>query len=257
MSRTAIGIDLSFDIGNSAIKVGLFAEDQLAGTFRSSHDLNELSDRLASAIGDRPVRRAGVASVVPAITEAVRAMLESRGLPVQVIRSNTPLPFKLSYTTPETLGSDRLAVAAAAWVLFGRGHDRAVVAIDAGTACTLEAIDREGIYRGGIIAAGPGLIAHALGTKTAQLPEIRLEVPDQTIGRSTTEAIQSGVMHGFIESVRGLLRKTQEALGEPPFVVVTGGWSSLLLDAIEEIDASDPDLVLRGIRTLMQLNGGH
>jgi type III pantothenate kinase len=169
------------------------------------------------------------------------------------------LPFKLAYRTPETLGTDRLAAAAAAWLLYGRGESRrvsrGVIALDAGTAFTYEVIDRNGVYQGGTISPGPGLMQRSLNRDTAQLPEVPLSLPDAPIGRSTVEAIQAGIMYGFIESVRGLLNRIDGMLGEDAFVVVTGGWGTLIKEHVSDVDAFEPHLVLEGVRLLMEMNG--
>lgn len=259
---------LVFDIGNSSIKGGLFAGDRLDHTFVLAHGAAELATGLDAVLNVRDadreddhdldrgvIDRAGLASVVPESTERLSRLLRSRALDVTVVRHTMPLPFELAYRTPETLGADRLAAAAAAWMLFGKERRRSVVALDAGTALTYEVVDRSGIYRGGTIAPGPALMQGALHRETAQLPEVALELPADPIGRSTTEAIQAGVMYGFIESVRGLLRRIDESLGEEAFVVATGGWSRLLHEHIKEVDAVDAHLVLRGVRILMTLDG--
>lgn len=270
-----------FDIGNSSIKGGLFDEDGLVRTFVLTHDAAALAVGLDAELKNVSVRavddgshgnappadgremsqqaadqrvRAGLASVVPATTERLARLLHARGIDVTVVGHGMNLPFRLAYRTPETLGTDRLAAAAAAWMQFGRVDRRSVVALDAGTALTFEVIDASASYLGGAIAPGPALLQRALSRETAQLPEVPLELPASPIGRSTTEAMQAGVMVGFIETVKGLLRRIDETLGEEAFVVATGGWCRLLHEHVEEVDAVDTHLVLRGIRVLMTLN---
>jgi type III pantothenate kinase len=270
-----------FDIGNSSIKGGLFDGDRLVRTFVLPHDPEELAIGLDSELkvgrgqevddetaskaplsGGRGTAfdaseeslRAGLASVVPASAERLAGLLGARGVDVTVVEHQMRLPFRLAYRTPETLGADRLAAATAAWMHFGRAGRRSVVALDAGTAFTCEVVEGTGTYLGGTIGPGPALLQRALTHETAQLPEVPLELPASPIGPSTREAIQSGVLYGFIETVKGLLRRIDEALGEEAFVVATGGWSRLLREHVEDVDAVDAHLVLRGIRILMALN---
>lgn len=269
---------LVFDIGNSSIKGGLFDGDRLEHTFVLSHDAlaagldaemdahaggsaaagrgndGDAEREAVGPAGRTDIDRAGLVSVVPESAERLARLLRARDLDVAVVHHAMRLPFKLAYRTPETLGTDRLAAAAAAWTLFGKADGRSVVALDAGTALTYEVVDGDGTYRGGTIAPGPVLMQQALSRKTAQLPDVALELPDEPVGRSTTEAIQAGVMYGFIEGVRGLLRRIDESLGEEAFVVATGGWRGLLHRQLEEIDAVDAHLVLRGVRILMLMN---
>ncbi|MEX2401380.1 MAG: type III pantothenate kinase [Rhodothermales bacterium] len=243
---------LVFDVGNSSIKGGLFDGSRLDRTFDLTHDA--AAERLDTVLDGREIECAGIASVVPGSAERLSRLLSSRDLHVTEVRHTMHLPFEMAYRTPETLGTDRIAAAAAAWVLYG-GEGRNVVAIDAGTAFTCEVIDRHGVYHGGTIGPGPALMQRALHSETAQLPDVPLEVPDSPVGRSTVEAMQAGVMYGFIDSVQGLLRRIRRTLDGETVVVATGGWSRILCDHLEGVEAADAHLVLRGVRILMSLNG--
>ena len=108
-------------------------------------------------------------------------------------------------------------------------------------------VDAAGTYRGGAIAPGPRLLAQALGRGTAQLPDVEPTWPSTAIGRSTGEAIQAGVMIGFVGAVERLLVEAEAALDEPAVRVVTGGHADLLSRHIR-FDALEADLVLDGVR---------
>ena len=248
-----------FDIGNSSVKAGLFRGERLEQTFVLPHDAEGLVSGLEQAMrryggASDPVDRTGIASVVPTTTERLSTILRERNLDVTTVHHRMRLPFEMAYRTPESLGTDRLAAAAAAWDAIGMNGERSVVAIDAGTACTMEVVDRGGVYLGGVIAPGPSLLQRALHRETAQLPEVPLSLPETPVGASTTEAMQSGIMLGFIEAARGLLGRICRVLGDDPFVVATGGWSPLLLEQVNDVDDVDPHLVLRGVRVLMAMN---
>ncbi len=249
---------LVFDIGNSALKGGLFDGPTLTRTFRVELSRPDWPEALQGHLGDLTISRAGAASVVPAATQQVAAAVEAAcGVPLQVIRHTMYLPFRLAYKTPHTLGTDRLAAAAAAWTLFGSDEEdrwRPVVSLDAGTAITYEVVDRSGTFLGGAIAPGPHLLRRALKDGTAQLPEMPLEQPATPIGRSTQEALQAGVMHGFVDAVAGMLARVETELGEAPFVVATGGWGLFLARHLTGIHHAEPHLVLHGVRVLMDLN---
>lgn len=247
---------LVLDIGNSAIKGGLYEHEQLQRTFRVvTADDHDWPTTLSEELACESIERVGVTSVVPAATNALQALLRRRPspLPLLVVTPRLHLPFELAYATPATLGTDRLAAAAAAWT-HHRVEGRPVVALDAGTAVTYEVIDHQGVYRGGAIGPGPDLLRRALHTGTAQLPEVPLEYPVPSIGTSTHTAIQSGVMHGFVDGVQGMLHRLGATLDADPVVVATGGWSPLLAEHVGAIDVTTPHLVLEGIRTLMALN---
>ncbi len=247
---------LTLDIGNTAIKGGLFAGEHLARTFRCETDTAPptLLAFLRDHLDGSGVERVGVVSVVPPATERLLEAIEAAtGRRASVISAATPLPFAVGYGTPETLGSDRVAAVAGAWTRYpdaGRGGTRPLVVVDAGTAVTVEVL-ADGCYLGGAIAAGPDLTRRALARGTAQVPEVEPELPASPIGRSTCEAVQAGVMLPFLDGVQGLLRRTAGALGEAPFVVVTGGWGGWLAARIPEIDRVEPELVLHGVRALV------
>ena len=243
------------------MKGGFFDGDRLDAPFRAPlhQDGTPMpwEATLETHLLNRPLTRAGLTSVVPAVTPRVAALVHRvSAVKAEIIDHHTPLPFTLAYETPETLGTDRLAAAAAAWVLFGRHEDetpRPVVALDAGTAVTYEVVDQHGIFRGGTIGAGPRLIRETLARDTAQLPVVALDLPSSPIGRSTHHALQAGIMYAFLDSVSGMLDRISDALGERPYVVATGGWSTLLSTHLDTIDHIEPHLVLHGIRVLMTL----
>jgi type III pantothenate kinase len=251
---------LVIDIGNSAAKGAFFTGEVLHDPFRVEQhsESGAWEATLAERLRDRPVARIGIASVVPSVTTMLAPLLHRlTGAEAQVIRHTMRLPFRLAYETPHTMGTDRLAAAAAAWTGYGTAPDgtaRPVVALDAGTAVTYEVVDRDGVFLGGTIGAGPRLLRDALNSGTAQLPAVPLELPPTPIGRSTQEALQAGILFGFVDGVRGLLARLPDTLGEEPFVVATGGWATFLHTHLDEIDHVDPHLVLRGIQVLMALN---
>lgn len=240
---------LALDIGNSATKAGIFSGAALVRTARlAAFD----EEALSAFIGGAELTGVGIASVVPERTPwAVAASEQLCEAPPLVIDAELRLPFKMAYRTPQTLGADRLAAAAGAASLFP--DDDQIVTIDAGTAVTFEVV-ASGAYRGGVIAAGPDLLSRGLATGTAQLPQVPAEMPALLIGGTTTEALQAGVMWGFVEAVRGLTRQIASELGGQPLVMATGGWAPLLADHIPEISRVEPHLVLHGIRALLALN---
>ena len=253
---------LTLDIGNSAVKGVFFEGARLIDPFRigvpRAGEGGSWDADFEMHLKGRSIERAGLTSVVPAMTPQVAAVVQRvAGISTEVVHHRMRLPFTLAYETPHTMGADRLAVAAGAWVHYGKTEDqmpRAVVALDAGTAVTYEVVDRTGVFRGGTIGAGPHLIREALAHGTAQLPAVPLDLPPTAIGRSTQEALQAGIMYAFLDSVGGMLDRLRHSLGERPFVVATGGWCDFLNTHLDTVDHVDAHLVLRGIRVLMTLN---
>ncbi len=252
-------MQLAFDIGNSAVKGGAFEGGRLRHAFSLPRDPSDMKAALDGAL--RMMRaaahspdRVGIASVAPDSEACLTRLLADRGFVPVRIHAAMRLPFRLDMTRPENLGADRLAAAAAAWVEYGAPGERHVIVVDGGSAVTCEVVRRDGFYAGGAIGPGPEIALRALREGTAQLPVVAPDWPAALVGRSTVAAMQSGVMYGFVEGVRGLLRRIRATLQGEAFVVVTGGWGRLLAENIPEIDRTDEHLTLKGVRHLMALN---
>jgi len=249
---------LALDVGNSAVKGARFEDGERASVFSVPIEESGAptgagwAEILRPHVQGRAIDRVGMAAVVPSTADAVTEALSGcTGAPITRIGPDRPLPFRLAYETPGTLGADRLAAAAAGWVQFGAAGPCSVLVVDAGTAVTCEVIRRDGVYQGGTIAAGPALVRRALRAGTAQLPEVPLTLPDDPVGRSTQAALQSGIMWGLIDAVRGLTDRLAATLPDAPRLVLTGGWSPLLAAHLDDVDARRPHLVLDGVHLLL------
>ncbi len=243
---------LALDVGNSAVKVAVWDGAGWSEPLRFPHaavPARVWADRLRPLVGRG--MPAGIASVVPAQTDGIADGVElaTGARPVHV-SARLALPFAMAYATPETLGADRIAAAAAAWHLAG---GRPVVVVDAGTAVTLDAVDvRDGlpVYLGGAIAPGPELLATSLARGTGALPHVSFGGPTLAVGDSTVEAIRTGIAGLLAGGVSLLLAETSAALSAPPVVVATGGVAAWLVARGLPADAVVPTLVLDGIRLL-------
>lgn len=258
---------LTLDIGNSAAKGGLFDGAVPKHIFRIDLERDALHGEEATAkwthvlrekIGTASIERVGMASVVPSVMPAAQAALRAiTGIEPVRIQPSMDLPFDLAYETPDTLGDDRLAAAVAAWMLYGEASNppRSTIAIDAGTAVTYEVVTHHGVYEGGIIAPSLSLMRRAMRHGTEQLPAVSLDDPPQdVVGRSTEQAIQSGLHYGFIDAIAGLLDRITGTLDTDPVVVLTGGGRERIGSEIDAIDYRNAHLVLHGIRLLLRLN---
>ena len=240
---------LTVDIGNSSTKIGLFHGDDLLKT-ASGNSAEEVLEIISDWQAETPIRRIGLCSVVPEQSDIlVSGINKLSGAPVFRVSSGVILPLQIDHTPAETLGPDRLAAACYA----AHNKSGAHIIIDAGTAITIDAVSENKTFLGGVIMPGPIIANRALTNYTAQLPEIPLTLPHGALGRSTVEALRHGIVHGTADAVTGAIVRIRETLGSTPTITLTGGWHSLLVDKVPEAQIA-PDLVLRGIRLLMQFN---
>ena len=151
---------------------------------------------------------------------------------------------------PRSLGADRAVNAVA-------GHAKYpgdIIIVDFGTATTLDAIDFNGAYKGGIIAPGINLSLDALVGNTAKLPRIAIEVPASTsvIGTNTEDQMLIGVFWGYVAMMEGLIARMRAEIGRPAKVIATGGLAVLFDEASDIFDAVDSDLTLDGLAILAE-----
>jgi type III pantothenate kinase len=240
--KLAFVINLAVDFGNSRIKAGLFEGETLKEklSFMQMRELEKwLGQRhdnlIVSSVSDE---------VTKILTEA-----KSKGKKVQLTTS-TSLPIKVKYDTPETLGVDRLAAACGALQLFP-GHPCLV--IDMGTCINYEVLDSDAVYWGGIISPGVSMRFKAMHTFTARLPLIEPVGGVQLIGNSTKTCMQSGVMNGILEEMRGIMNQLR--LKYPNLrVILCGGDAGLFENQLKDSIFAAPELVLRGLNRILNHN---
>jgi len=127
------------------------------------------------------------------------------------------------------------------------------VSVDFGTATTFDVV-RGSSYLGGLICPGVLSSARALAQDTAKLPQIDLEPSSLklTIGRSTVESLNQGLLFGFASMVEGILDRLEDHLGEPVTVVATGGFAAQLARVCPAIANVRPELLLEGLRLVYE-----
>lgn len=240
-----MAVYLTIDIGNSSAKAAIWRDGALAAPALRG-DLSQ-ADIEGLCAGERP-RCAAVCSVAddPRGLAQCAERLASRMINVN---SLTPVPVDLSaYATGATLGADRVAAMAGAVSLFP-GEELLVV--DCGTAITYDRVDAQGRFLGGNIAPGIGMRLRALHAYTSRLPLAPTPAePAPLWGRSTEQALQAGAWHGLRAEIEYYLRQSR-----PCRLALTGGRALQLAEilAIPDIYA-DPDLVLRGLKYIIEYN---
>lgn len=252
---------LAVDIGNTETTVGMFERDELGHTWRLATQQDRTGDELAlvlqSFLGLRhlsfreDVAGLAVSSVVPRATQAMREMV-GRYLDFEplVIEPGVKTGMPILIDNPKEVGADRICNAVAAH----EAREGPVIVVDLGTATTFDAVSEAGEYLGGAIAPGLSVSANALVAQTAQLRRVEYLVPERIIGRSTAEAIQSGVVNGYASLIEGMLERFRKDLGGGADAVLTGGLAETMAPNLVGIDAVDPWLVLHGLRILYDRN---
>ena len=129
-----------------------------------------------------------------------------------------------------------------------------MIIVDIGTATTFDTVSKEGDYLGGAIAPGVITASEALFSRAAQLYRVQLVPPRHAIGKSTVEALQSGIIYGYVGLVEGIVNRIQNELDEKAKVIATGGNASLIANETKVINLVNPDLVLEGLRLIYELN---
>ena len=170
--------------------------------------------------------------------------------PIVVGAKGVRLGTKALVDRPEEVGADRLVNTVAA-------HDRykgPLIVVDFGTATTLDVVDRDGNYCGGVIAPGINLSLAALHMAAAKLPSIPIRRTERVIGKDTVSCMQSGIYWGYIGLVEGLVGRIRTEFGAAMRTIATGGLAPLFEGATDAIDTVDPDLTLWGLRLIYRKN---
>jgi type III pantothenate kinase len=252
---------LAIDVGNTHTVVGVLTPNgDWCARWRISTVRNTLGADWAPAFASlagrdevdlRGVHSVCICSVVPtatvALTEYARDWLK---IEPTIVRSSLKLNVHLGMDNPHEVGADRIANAVAAWDLCRT----ACVVVDLGTATKVEAINDEGLFLGGSIAAGIGTSMEALTARAARLFNIELALPESAIGRNTIEALEAGIVLGHRHLVAGLVNDIRGIIGVDAAVLLTGGYAAREDSPFRDLWQLEPDLTLNGIRLINEMN---
>ena len=249
---------LAADIGNTNITLGVWDGQQWVEQWRLRTESGRTTDEYGATI-KALLRDAGlkdvieqviIASVVPPLTP-IFAALSQRYLGQTAVFINHTLSTGIRVGTdePEKTGVDRIANAAAAYHLYPGPS----IILDMGTATKFDVVTAVGDFLGGVIAPGLGLAADALTNRAAQLSQVAFTAPPQAIGRNTTEAIQSGLIFGYVSLIEGMITRLKAEHPDPDqdiAVIGTGGFINLVAPHTAVFTLIDSSLTLSGLRII-------
>ena len=243
---------LAVDIGNSSIKFGVFDKDKLTAKLsiptKRDYSVQEIIEQAGDQI-PATVDAAIVCSVVPELDNAITNFVRnSFQIEPQFVQPTDDLGLTINFNVDST-GMDRLVNSFAAAEKYGVP----CVVVSFGTATTIDVVNAERVYLGGLIAPGMKVSAQALSLATSKLPLVEIRKPEAVTAQTTEAAIRSGIVYGQIVMIEGLLKLIIDELNDQPKVIATGGFAELLASEIGMIDKLDHDLTLDGIFLIHKL----
>ncbi len=257
---------LAIDVGNTNTVLGVFDGAEVVEHWRISTDPERTADELAvliqgllaqSPLLDEPdISGIALCSTVPSVLHELREMCRRYygDVPAVIVEPGVKTGVPLRYDNPRELGSDRIMNAVAAVHLY-RGP---AIVVDFGTSTNFDAVSERGEFVGGVLAPGIEISVDALSRRAAQLLKVEITRPSRVIGKSTVEALQSGIVFGFAGQVEGIAtRMAAELVPDDPdsvTIIATGGLAPLVIDEVSVIDAHEPWLTLIGLRLTFERN---
>ena len=251
---------LAVDVGNTETVLGVFRGPALESTWRVSTQADRTADELA-LLFDGFLRQRGmsfesqvtgvvVASVVPDVTQAMREMAHRYfPMPPVVVGPGTKTGVPILTDNPREVGADRVVNTLAAFERFGGP----AIVVDFGTATNFDVVSAKGEFLGGVIAPGIQASAASLFSRTARLTRVELVTPPSVVGKSTVEAIQSGLIFGTAGEVDSIVDRIRAEIGAA-VSIATGGLAPVVLPHCRTIDHHEPWLTLEGLRLIFEKN---
>ncbi len=247
---------LTIDVGNTQTMLGLFDNAELVESWRVKTDARATADELAllwrGLLDSHKPTGISACSTVPALLHEIRVLLERyyAELPAVIVEPGVRTGVPLHYDNPKEIGADRIMNALAAYHLYGGP----AVVVDFGTSTNFDVVSAKGEFLGGALAPGIEISVDALAQRGARLFKVEIARPRSVIGKSTVEALQSGLLYGFAGQIDGVVDRIVGEIGPPVCVVATGGLAPLVAAESASINMHEPLLTLIGLRLVFERN---
>ena len=251
---------LVVDVGNTQTHFGTFDGTTLVEHWRFATVRTSTADELGAALrsllalrgmGFENLSSSIVSSTVPQLETEYREMsVRYLGHETLIVGPGVKTGLAIRYDNPHEIGADRLVNSVALRDRF----DGAAVCVDFGTATTFDIVSAAGEYLGGVILPGIEISLDALTERGARLPRIDLAEPRGIIGKSTVDAIRSGILYGYAGAIDGIMHRLREELGEELDAIATGGLARSITPFTDEVDEVDDLLTLTGLRLIHEKN---
>jgi type III pantothenate kinase len=236
-------MNIVVDYGNSSAKVGIFEGHQIVRqeVFPSEPELKKFLENFSA---DHII----ISSV--AKDAALVSSWATQTKNKFILSPSLPLPIQNRYATPATLGVDRIAGVCGARQRYPESN---CLVIDSGTCITYDFVDEQGNFLGGGISPGLRMRFKAVHTFTARLPLVEIVELPSLIGNSTETCIQSGVIHGIVAEMNGIIDQYREKY-EGLKVILCGGDTRFFENKLKGFIFAVPELVLSGLNSILLHN---
>ena len=251
---------LVVDVGNTNTVIGLYEGDALLYDWRIRTVINHTVDEYGikifnlyktSEIRSKTVENIIISCVVPPMLDILVPVCEKYfNVEPLVVGPGIKTGMPIFYDNPREVGADRIVNAVAAY----EKYRRELIIVDFGTATTFDYVSRRGEYMGGCIAPGIVISNEALFEKASKLPRVEFGKPKSIIAKDTVSSMQAGIVFGWAGLVDGIVNRMKAEVNSNPYVVATGGVSTIIAPETESIDAVDEMLTLEGLRIIYLRN---
>ena len=251
---------LAIDIGNTNIVIGVIQNDEILFKARIATDRLRTSDQYgveirkmleAFNIRKEDVTDCIIASVVPPVFNSVyTGVIKMIGKQPMVVGPGLKTGLNIHVDIPSQVGSDRIVAAVAALAEY----EAPLVLIDMGTATTIEVVEPENVYMGGVIFPGVMVSLDSLTSRAAQLPGISLDKPKNIIGKNTVDCMRSGMMYGTASMLDGVIDRIAEELGHSSTIIATGGMAQFITPLCKHEIILEKELLLKGLNVIYKKN---